>query len=124
MTVRVSTALGIGMTLALGLGVRAFLGGAFAKYAGDALYTALVFFLVVLAVPRIRPFGAAAVATGFSWSVEFAQLTPWPRELSAKNTLCRLILGSTFNPPDLAAYLLGAVLVLVAWRWSERLRQD
>jgi hypothetical protein len=111
-------------TLALGLGVRAFLDGAVAKYAGDAFYTALVFFLVLAAVPRIRPGSAALVAIGFSWSVEFAQLTSWPAELSAKSTLFRLVLGSTFNPPDLAAYLPGGVLALMVWRWTGRPRHD
>ncbi|MCW2914630.1 MAG: hypothetical protein JWN52_2698 [Actinomycetia bacterium] len=121
---RIGAAVGVGMTLVLGLGVRAFLEGAFAKYAGDAFYTTLVFFLVVLAVPRVRPITAALVAIGFSWAVEFAQLTPWPAELSAKSTLFRLVLGSTFNPPDLVAYVAGAVLALAVWRWTDRLHQN
>ncbi|MEV0202318.1 DUF2809 domain-containing protein [Nonomuraea sp. NPDC050691] len=93
------------LTVAAGLGVRALTGGAFAKYAGDALYTVLIYALVVLVAPRVRPVTAALVAAGLSWVIEFAQLADIPPVL-------RPVLGSTFNPPDLFWYAVGAA---AAW---------
>jgi hypothetical protein len=92
-------------TVAAGLGVRLLWDGPFAKYAGDALYTVLIYLVVVLIRPRVRPWVAALVATGLSWAIEFAQLTDIP-------PLLRPLLGSTFNPPDLLWYAVGA---LAAW---------
>ncbi|MEV7807060.1 DUF2809 domain-containing protein [Microbispora sp. NPDC088329] len=96
------------VVIAAGLGVRALLCGAVAKYGGDLLYTLLVYALVVAAAPRARPVVAAAVALGVSWLVEFAQLTHVPAELSARSPLARLVLGTTFNAPDLFWYAVGA----------------
>ncbi len=95
-------------TVAAGLGVRAWADGDLAKYAGDALYTVLVHTLVVCAVPRVRPRTAAVGAFVFSCAVELLQLTPVPAELAARSGLARLVLGSTFNAPDLLWYAVGA----------------
>ncbi|WP_406392986.1 DUF2809 domain-containing protein [Streptomyces sp. NBC_00887] len=100
------------LTVAAGLGVRSVAGGELAKYAGDALYTVLAHALVLFLVPRVRPLTAAGAALAFSWAVEAAQLTGVPAELSERSTVARLVLGSTFNAPDLFWYLAGAVL---AW---------
>jgi hypothetical protein len=99
------------LILAAGLGVRAVTSGAFAKYAGVALYAALVYTLVVVMVPRWRPLRTGLVAVGFCWLVEFAQLTPYPADLSARSGLARLVLGSTFHPPDLFWYAVGVAAV-------------
>ncbi|MFG6201353.1 DUF2809 domain-containing protein [Nonomuraea sp. JJY05] len=93
------------LTVAAGLGVRALFDGPVSKYAGDALYTVLIYTLVLLVLPRVRPWVAAAVATGVSWVIEFAQLGEIPAVL-------RPLLGSTFNPPDLFWYAVGAA---AAW---------
>ncbi|GGN97279.1 ribosomal maturation YjgA family protein [Microbispora bryophytorum] len=93
-----------------GLSVRALLPGMVGKYAGDLLYTLLVYALVVVAAPRARPFAVAAVALGVSWLVEFAQLTGVPAALSAHSTTARLVLGTTFNGPDLFWYAGGAAV--------------
>ncbi|MEU8762558.1 DUF2809 domain-containing protein [Streptomyces sp. NPDC048659] len=92
-----------------GLGVRALGGGDVGKYAGDALYTVLVVALVVLVVPRVRPVVAAGVGLGFSWGVEFFQLTGGPAAMAAHSGLARLVFGTTFNAPDLFWYAVGAV---------------
>ncbi|MFJ9825782.1 DUF2809 domain-containing protein [Streptomyces sp. NPDC101160] len=98
------------LTVAAGLGIRSAASGVVAKYAGDALYTLLVLALVVLVAPRVRPAVAAWVALGFSWAVELFQLTGVPAELSARSTLARLVLGTTFNVPDLFWYATGAAV--------------
>ncbi|WP_037654963.1 DUF2809 domain-containing protein, partial [Streptomyces exfoliatus] len=103
---------------AAGLGVRAVSGGEVAKYAGDALYTVLIHTLVVFLVPRVRPLTAAGTALAVSWAVELAQLTDLPAELSRHSTAARLVLGSTFNAPDLFWYAVGAAL---AWAVHTRL---
>ncbi|MEV1290474.1 DUF2809 domain-containing protein [Micromonospora sp. NPDC049679] len=96
------------VTVAAGLGVRAVTEGAVAEYAGDALYTVLVYTLVVLVAPRIRPVTAACVALAISCGVELLQLTGVPAELSRRTVVARLVLGSTFNAPDLFWYAVGA----------------
>jgi Protein of unknown function (DUF2809) len=107
---RLPAALAALVVLAAGLGVRATATGAFGKYAGIALYAMMIYALVLCAVPWTRPAVTAAIATGISWAVEFAQLTPVPAALSAHSALARLALGATFSPPDLAWYAVGAAI--------------
>ncbi|MEU4364468.1 DUF2809 domain-containing protein [Promicromonospora sp. NPDC023987] len=96
------------VTVAAGLSVRSVLGGDLAKYAGDALYALLIFWLVLVVAPRTRAWVAAIVAFGVSAAVELFQLTGVPAELGAHSTLARLVLGTTFNAPDLPFYAVGA----------------
>ncbi|MFC9249100.1 DUF2809 domain-containing protein [Streptomyces sp. NPDC057136] len=110
------------LTVAAGLGVRAVAGGDLAKYAGDALYTVLILTLVALIAPRARPLVAAGTALAISWAVEFAQLTGIPAELSARSAAARLVLGSTFNAPDLFWYAVGAAVAGCAYAWVARRR--
>ncbi|GAA2895034.1 hypothetical protein GCM10010517_59780 [Streptosporangium fragile] len=107
---RLLAALTACLTVAAGLTVRAVTGGWFGKYAGDALYTVLVYTLIVLLLPRLSPARAALGALAFSWAVEFAQLTPVPAALSEVSVAARLVLGSTFGAADLVAYAAGAAL--------------
>lgn len=97
-----------GLTVGAGLGLRAVAAGDVAKYGGDALYTVLILTLVVAVAPRVSPARAAAIALAASWAVEFLQLGPVPAELSRRSALARLVLGSTFNAPDLYWYAVGA----------------
>ncbi|MFD4656728.1 DUF2809 domain-containing protein [Kitasatospora sp. NPDC058444] len=106
--VRLPAAAGGVLAVVAGLAVRAAAGGDLAKYAGDALYTVLVYALVVLVAPRVRPVRAAVVAAGVSWLVELFQATGLPEEWGRRSGLVHLVLGSTFNPPDLFWYLVGA----------------
>ncbi|MFF5705293.1 DUF2809 domain-containing protein [Streptomyces sp. NPDC012794] len=96
------------LTVGAGLGLRAVAAGSVAKYGGDALYTVLLLTLIVLAAPRMRPAKAAASALAASWAVELLQLSTLPAELSQHSTVARLVLGSTFNAPDLLWYAVGA----------------
>ena len=98
------------VTVAAGLSVRSVLDGDLAKYAGDALYALLIFWLVLVVAPRTRGWVAAVTAFVVSAAVELFQLTGIPAELGAHSTLARLVLGSTFNPPDLLFYAVGAAL--------------
>ncbi|WSN45346.1 DUF2809 domain-containing protein [Streptomyces sp. NBC_01334] len=93
-----------------GLGLRAVVEGDAAKYGGDALYTLLIVALVILVAPWVTAWKAGALALAVSWGVEFLQLTEVPTELSRHSTAARLILGSTFNAPDLFWYAVGALV--------------
>jgi Protein of unknown function (DUF2809) len=106
----------VAVVLLAGLAVRSGTGGAVAKYGGVALYGALVYAIVVCVAPRLRPGVAGVSALALCWAIELAQLTPAPAALSARSRLARLVVGSTFNPPDLAWYAVGiAVLLGVHW---------
>ncbi|MFF2191433.1 DUF2809 domain-containing protein [Streptomyces sp. NPDC058157] len=96
------------VTVVAGLGLRAVAAGESAKSGGDALYTVLLLTLTVACAPRLSPARAATIALAACWAVEFLQLGPLPAELSRRSTLARLVLGSTFNAPDLAWYAVGA----------------
>jgi uncharacterized protein DUF2809 len=109
-------------TVVAGLSVRALTDGWFGKYAGDALYTVLVYALIVLIWPRVSPVRAAAGALAFSWAIEFAQLTSIPAALSEVSVAARLVLGSTFGAADLVAYTVGAILVAAAHTLVRRIR--
>jgi hypothetical protein len=99
-------------TIAAGLGSRAVLGGLPAKMAGDALYTVLIYVLVVVVRPGVRLSRAFAIALGLSFAVELAQLTPYPAWLSSKHVILRLIFGTTFGFVDLAGYVVGAAFAV------------
>ncbi|MFI2361910.1 DUF2809 domain-containing protein [Promicromonospora sp. NPDC019610] len=105
---RVVPAVAAVLTVVAGLSVRSVLTGDVTKYAGDALYALLIFWLVLVVAPRTRGWVAAVVACGVSVTVELFQLTGIPAELGAHSTLARLVLGTTFNAPDLPWYAVGA----------------
>lgn len=109
------------LTVAGGLAARSVLGGDLAKYAGDALYALLIFWLVLVVAPRTRAWIAAAVAFTVSAAVELFQLTGVPAELGAHSSLARLVLGTTFNAPDLPFYVVGAA---AGWALLGRTRRQ
>lgn len=78
------------------------------NYGGDALWALMVFVGFGFLLPRTSTAVNALMALAFSWGVEFSQLyqAPWIDAIRA--TLPgRLVLGNTFNWPDLVAYALG-----------------
>ena len=83
-----------------------------AKNAGDALYAAMVYAIVVFVAPRARPLVAGAVALGLCWAIEFAQLTAVPATLSAHGTVLRMVFGTTFHRADLFWYAVGIAPLL------------
>lgn len=113
-SLRVPTAAGLAAALIAGLTIRAVTDGSVAKVGGVALYGTMIYVTLVLLQPRLTPRSAATLAGIVCWTVEFAQLTPFPAAASSHSTLVRLALGSTFNPPDLASYLVGILLGVLA----------
>jgi hypothetical protein len=91
-----------------------------AKYGGDALWALVVFVGFGFLLPRGSTLMVALLALTFAWGIEFSQLyhSPWIDTLRA-TIPGRLVLGSTFNWPDLPAYTLG--VALGAWaEWHLR----
>ncbi len=81
------------------------------KYGGDALWALMIFVGFGFLFPRVSTLALALLALGFAWSVEFSQLYHAPWIDAVRATLPgRLVLGATFNWPDLPAYALGVGL--------------
>jgi len=98
----------------VGLTSRAVSSGPSGSALGDILYATLVYVLVVLVVPRVRPAAVAVVALVLCWFVELAQLTGGPAALAEAWWPLRYLLGTSFVWTDLVLYALGVLLGLVA----------
>ena len=86
---------------------------------GDALWALMVFVSFGFLLPRASTLVIALLALIFALGVEFSQLyqAPWLDAVRA-TVPGRLVLGTTFNWPDLPAYAVGIVLgALAEWRW-------
>ena len=81
------------------------------KYGGDSLWALVVFLCFGFIYPRRSSVRIFFVAICFAWAIEFLQLyhAYWIDGIRA-TLLGRLILGTTFNSPDLLAYALGIAI--------------
>lgn len=100
--------------IAIGLAARFGLSGAPANFIGVALWSTLVYVLVLFIRPRLTPMQAGLTTGIISAVVEFSQLTPVPLYLADKHVLFRLALGSHFDAWDLPAYATGTVIAALA----------
>jgi len=84
------------------------------KYGGDALWALLIYLLIRFVYPRMAIMSSAAVAFGIAVAVELSQLyrAPWIDAIRSAR-LGALVLGNTFNWPDIPAY--GVGILLGAW---------
>ena len=108
------------ITTAIGLAVH--LGGSALPFAvrdslGDALWAAMMFWLVSACSPHSTLRRRALIATAIAFSVEVSQLyhAPWIDGVRA-NRIVHLVLGSGFDARDLAAYVLGLAAAVVVDR--------
>ena len=111
-------------TLIAGLGVRAVLSGWVAKYLGVALWATLVYFLILFVAPRISLLCAFLACVIISFVVELAQLTPAPMALYRIHPFFALVFGTTFNAPDLPAYVFGAGMAVLTDKWRRKICLD
>ncbi|WP_223145052.1 DUF2809 domain-containing protein [Actinotalea subterranea] len=109
---RARLAVALLVTVALGLATTRLKGTA-PDLLGDGLYAVLVYLLLALVAPRVRPRTLGAGAFAWCAAVELAQLTSVPAELVDAWAPFRYLLGTTFAPVDLVAYLAGAALAAV-----------
>ena len=113
---------GLGMVLVIGIGLLwrsglLALPAFIAKYGGDALWAFVVFLCFGFVSPRASTVRIGCIAICFAWSVEFLQLyhAPWIDGVRLTR-VGRLVLGNTFNGPDLLAYVVGIALGALAER--------
>jgi hypothetical protein len=92
------------------------------KYGGVALWSLMVFFGLGIVCPRVSTVRIALAAACISWGVEFLQLYQSPGLDAVRSTrFGHLVLGTTFNGPDLLAYLAGIGLgVALETEWLNR----
>lgn len=84
---------------------------------GDALWALMVFIGFGFLLPRAPTWTIALLALTVSWGVEFSQLYHAPWLDAIRSTLPgRLVLGTTFNWPDLPAYAVGVFIGALAER--------
>lgn len=120
-------ALAIG-TIALGLAVH-WRGDALSPNVrdvlGDALWAAMVVWWFAAAAPAIRLRWRAAMALVFCCAVEVSQLFRLPALDALRRTAAgHLVLGSGFDPRDLASYAAGVFAAVLFERAIERRRTD
>lgn len=85
---------------------------------GDALYAALLYLLLVVAFPRLRPGHALVISTAVAWVVEVSQLwRPEWLEAVRRTTPGALALGGTFSVGDLWCYLAGTLTAFLVERF-------
>jgi hypothetical protein len=88
-----------------------------AKYVGSALWTGMVYCGFRMLFPERRVRTSALVAAVFSAAIEFSQLLSFPAlDAFRATTFGALLLGRTFDWPDLAAYWAGIAVAAVVDR--------
>lgn len=97
--------------LIFGVAVRTLLPvGFWTKYTGVALWSALLYALLVAAAPQVSVVRIALATLAVSWAVEFLQLAPFPAWLAARQPIFAWVFGTSFSPWDLPAYAVGIIL--------------
>jgi hypothetical protein len=93
------------------------LSAAWRDITGDALWAAMIFWLIGAAFPRVRIASRGAAAYGICVTVECSQMirAGW---LDAIRTtqIGQLVLGSGFDSRDLAAYAAGVLAAVIIER--------
>ena len=90
---------------------------------GDALWTAMVVWLLAAAVPTLRLPFRSGVAIAISYGVEFSQLYSSPALDALRSvTLGHLLLGSGFDSRDFVAYAVGVLAAVLVERGVVTLR--
>jgi hypothetical protein len=99
------------VTIAAGLASRATHTGWYAidKSLGDALYAAMIYWLLGLVQPRTHVWPRAAIAVTVCFGIEAFKLTGLPLAWS-DSRLSRLIFGTTPSVLNLVCYLAGIVV--------------
>ena len=104
-------AVGLGtLTIAAGLGVRAVADGAVSNFVGAALWDTLVCCLVVVLRPGVSPRSLFIAGALLGIGAEVFQATGVPLQLYRAHPGLALVLGTTFQWADIAAYPVGAAL--------------
>ncbi len=100
------------LVVIVGVVARLIVPGLPADLLGSACYTALLFVLAALVLPRSPGVGLAVFAFVVSAVVEGLQLTGLPDAVARVAPLSRWVLGSTFVATDLLGYAVGALVTV------------
>ena len=106
-------------TMALGIAVRFALPGPWwlKKYGGSALWAMAIYWLVCVAMPRVRLARAAVAAGILATAVEFFKLYRSPAVDAFRGTVAGMLtLGRYFSVQDVAVYWLA----ICAAAWLDR----
>lgn len=92
-------------------------------FAGDALWAVMMAWWIGVLAPGVPLLRRSGVALAVCFAVEASQLyhAPWLDALRS-TTGGRLVLGSGFDPRDLAAYTVGVLVATFLERWAVRRR--
>lgn len=86
------------------------------NYLGDALYAAMIYILLALLMGRVGTLARFVLALILMVGIELFQLTHIPLAMrSSETTVLRLLsilLGTTFSWYDIAAYLIGLIMIV------------
>lgn len=104
----------LGTALVIGLAMQPFRHLAWTDAIGTLAYAAAAVAVVALLLPRRGAVLPGAIGTGLACAVELSQLTGIPAALAEKFPPVALVLGSAFDPLDLALLVLGGALATAA----------
>ncbi|PPF54066.1 DUF2809 domain-containing protein [Clavibacter michiganensis] len=82
----------------------------------DVHYAAALHLALIAVMPRVDTLAHGAVVLVWCTGIELLQITGWPETWATHVPLSRLLLGTGFDPLDLAAYALGVLGVLLVDR--------
>ncbi|KZC94146.1 MULTISPECIES: ribosomal maturation YjgA family protein [Clavibacter] len=82
----------------------------------DIFYAAAFHLALIAALPRVDTVVHGAAVLVWCTGIELLQITGWPALWALHVPLCRLLLGTGYDPVDLGAYALGVLLVLAVDR--------
>jgi len=82
----------------------------------DIFYAAAFHLALIAVLPRVDTVVHGAAVLVWCTGIELLQITGWPALWALHVPLCRLLLGTGYDPVDLGAYALGVLLVLLVDR--------
>lgn len=81
-------------------------------FGGDSLAVVLIY-LALRAASRLKVIAATALACAIACAVEMAQWLDLLDTIGLRgNPIARVVLGAQFDPMDIAAYAIGALVIL------------
>ncbi len=86
-------------------------------FGGDILIVIFIYGSIKVLAPELKPVLLAPGVLAFAFFVEFLQYLGVPRYFDTRSLVIILTLGSTFDPADLAAYGIGALIICLLDRY-------
>ncbi|PXA68908.1 DUF2809 domain-containing protein [Cryobacterium arcticum] len=105
------------MILVTGLVVHFVTVGVVGDFVADALYAVMVYLMLSFVFVRRPSWQVAIVAIVVCVGIELFQLSGVPADLAEVFPPARLVLGTTFTPVDLVAYVFGVVVAAAVNTW-------